>query len=380
MDFSLTEEQTLLKESVNRYLADNYGVEKFREYRHQTTQERSAIWQEFAEMGWLALPFDEEYGGFGGSAIDTALIMEEFGRGLVAEPYLASVLLAGKAIAEAGSDEQKERYLPGIVEGSVQAAFAFAEPEARFCRHDIDVRTVKKGEAYVLNGSKALVLNGDAANLLVVAARTEGQRLDTTGISLFAIDADQPGIDRRDYPCVDGHRAAEISFTDVEVPSDALLGEPNKALAVIDKVLDEATIAVSAEAVGIMDALVSATVEYTKTRVQFGRPIGSFQVLQHRMVDMYMEAEETRSLLYMAAMKSAGGGADTSQAVSALKAKVASAGRFVGQEAVQLHGGMGMSDEMGVGHYFKRLTTINTLFGNGDFHLKRYAALSKEAA
>lgn len=380
MDFNLTEEQTLLKDSVNRYLADNYGAEKFREYRHKTTEERKAMWQEFAEMGWLALPFAEEYGGFGGSAIDTSLIMEEFGRGLVIEPYLASVLLAGKAIDEAGSAEQKENLLPGIIDGSVLAAFAFAEPEARYCRHDINVRAVKKGESYVLNGTKALVLNGDAAGLFIVVARTEGQRLDTSGISLFAVDGKLAGIERRAYPCVDGHRAAEITFNDVEVPASALLGKVNEALPVLEKVLDEAIIAVGAEAVGIMDAMVAATVEYTKTRVQFGRPIGSFQVLQHRMVDMYMEAEETRSLLYMAAMKSANGDADTAMAVSALKAKVATAGRFVGQEAIQLHGGMGMSDEMGIGHYFKRLTTINTLFGNGDYHLKRYAALNKAAA
>ena len=376
MDFSFTEEQTLLQESVSRFMQNDYGFEA-RQKNAGTEQGFSAEnWQTFAELGWLGVPFSEADGGFGGGAIETALMSEQFGRGLLIEPFLATVILAGGAIKHGGSEEQKSQYLPGIIDGSKHAALAFVEPQARFNIADITTTATADGDGYVLNGYKAVVLNGPQADFLVVSARTSGEQRDEDGVSLFVMDAATAGISRRDYPTVDAFRASEITFENVKIGADSLVGEAGKGLPILQQAIDDGVLSVGAEAVGCMEVLYKDTVEYCKQREQFGQPIGKFQVLQHRMVDMFMEHEQSKSLMFMAAMRMAEGyGAEAQKAVSAFKVQVGKSGKFVGQNAVQLHGGMGMTEELNIGHYFKRLTIIDTLFGNVDFHLQRFGAL-----
>ena len=376
MDFSFTEEQTLLQESVSRFMQNDYGFEA-RQKNASTEQGFSAEnWQTFAELGWLGVPFSEADGGFGGGAIETALMSEQFGRGLLIEPFLATVILAGGAIKHGGSEEQKSQYLPGIIDGSKHAALAFVEPQARFNIADITTTATADGDGYVLNGYKAVVLNGPQADFFVVSARTSGEQRDEDGVSLFVMDAATAGISRRDYPTVDAFRASEITFENVKLGADSLVGEAGKGLPILQQAIDDGVLSVGAEAVGCMEVLYKDTVEYCKQREQFGQPIGKFQVLQHRMVDMFMEHEQSKSLMFMAAMRMAEGyGAEAQKAVSAFKVQVGKSGKFVGQNAVQLHGGMGMTEELNIGHYFKRLTIIDTLFGNVDFHLQRFGAL-----
>ncbi len=375
MDFSLSDEQSLLKDSVERFVQNDYDFDKRRKAMAEEDGFSRKNWQQFAELGWLAIPFSEEDGGFGGGAIELMLVMEQIGRGLIVEPYLPTVVLAGGFLRRAGSAAQKEQYLAGIIDGSKLSAFAFAEPQGRFNLADLTTTAQAKGDSYVLNGHKAVVLGGPSADFMVVSARTSGEQRDADGISLFLVEASAKGLSRRDYPTVDGLRASEVMLENVEVGKDALIGEEGKAAPLIEEVIDDAILAVGCEAVGAMEVLYKATVEYSKQRVQFGQPIGKFQVLQHRMVDMFMEYEQSKSLMFMAAMRldeSYNGAAR--KAISGFKVQVGKSGRFVGQQAVQLHGGMGMTEELSVGHYFKRLTMIDTLFGNVDFHLKRYGS------
>lgn len=375
MDFSLSDEQSLLKDSVERFVQNDYDFDKRRKVMAEEEGFSRKNWQQFAELGWLAIPFSEEDGGFGGGAIELMLIMEQIGRGLVVEPYLPTVVLAGGALRRAGSAAQKEQYLAGIIDGSKLGAFAFAEPQGRFNVADLTTTAKKDGDGYVLSGHKCVVLNGPSADFFLVSARTAGGQRDAKGVSLFLVDADAKGLSRRDYPTVDGLRASEVMLDGVKVGKDALIGEADAALPLIGEIIDDATLAVGCEAVGGMEVLYKTTVEYSKQRVQFGQPIGKFQVLQHRMVDMFMEYEQSKSLMFMAAMRLDEGYNDAAKkAVSGFKVQVGKSGRFVGQQAVQLHGGMGMTEELSVGHYFKRLTMIDTLFGNVDFHLKRYGS------
>lgn len=375
MDFSLSDEQSLLKDSVERFVQNDYDFDKRRKVMAEEDGFSRKNWQQFAELGWLAIPFSEEDGGFGGGAIELMLVMEQIGRGLIVEPYLPTVVLAGGFLRRAGSAAQKEQYLAGIIDGSKLSAFAFAEPQGRFNLADLTTTAKAQGDGYVLNGHKAVVLGGPAADFLVVSARTAGDQRDAEGISLFLVDANAKGVSRRDYPTVDGLRASEVMLENVEVGKDALIGAEGSALPLIEAVIDDAILAVGCEAVGAMEVLYKATVEYSKQRVQFGQPIGKFQVLQHRMVDMFMEYEQSKSLMFMAAMRlDEGYNGAAKKAISGFKVQVGKSGRFVGQQAVQLHGGMGMTEELSVGHYFKRLTMIDTLFGNVDFHLKRYGS------
>ena len=376
MDFSFTDEQTLLEQSVARFIQNDYAFEDRQKLVKSEAGFGSDNWATFAELGWLGVPFNEADGGFDGGAVESMLMLENFGKGLVVEPFLATVVLAGGAIKIAGSADQKAKLLPGIIDGSTQAALAYAEPQGRFNLADLKTTAAQDGEGYVLNGYKAVVLNGPAADLLVVSARTAGEQRDADGVSLFALAADTDGVSRRDYPTVDGLRASEVTLENVKVGGDALLGAAGAGLAALEQAIDEGIMAVGAEAVGCMEVLYKDTVEYCKTREQFGQPIGKFQVLQHRMVDMFMEHEQSKSLMYMAAMRlDEGYDAAAQKAVSAFKVQVGKSGRFVGQSAVQLHGGMGMTDELNIGHYFKRLTIIDTLFGNVDYHLKRFGRL-----
>ncbi len=383
MNFDLTDEQRLLQESVSRFVADNYSLEKRNALIQAEPGFSAQYWKQFAELGWLALPFAEEDGGIGGNAIDVMLLLEQLGRGLVVEPFLANVVLAGGVLRRAASTAQRAQWLPALIDGSSHYALAFAETQARYDLADTltsassaDSAAVGSGSDFVIDGSKTLVLNGGSADQLVVSARTRGSRMDAGGISLFLVDAKSPGVTIESYPMVDGLRGAEITFKSVQVPAANLIGTLHGGSAVLDAVIRDAILAVSAEAVGAMEVLVADTVAYTQERQQFGHALAQFQVLQHRMVDMLVEQELTKSLLYRATMETAqdvtGSAPDVARTVHALKHMVGTAGTFVGENAVQLHGGMGMTEELRIGHYFKRLTVINLMFGDADYHLERF--------
>ena len=375
MDFSFSEEQTLLRNSVSKYLADNYKFEDFKKISRTEPGFSAKNWKQFAELGLMAAPLPEAYGGLGGGAVDTMVVMQEFGRALVVEPYVSTVVVGGGFLGHGGNEAQKEEWLNKIAAGETIIAFAFAEPQGRFNYADL-VTTAKKNSAnYVLNGQKAVVLGGPWADTLIVTARTGGGQRDAKGVSVFLVDKKSKGITTRDYPTIDGLHASEITFENVEVPAANLIGTADDGLALIEQVTDEAIAAHASEAVGAMKVLVDATVEYSKTRKQFGVPIGKFQVLQHRMVDMFMNSEQSSSITYMVTLKLSESEVERKKAASAAKVQIGKSGRFIGQWAVQIHGGMGMTDELNVGHYFKRLTMLDTLYGNVDHHLKRYADL-----
>lgn len=375
MDFSFTEEQSLLQDSVQRFVQNSYEFETRQKLVKTEEGFSRDNWSSFAELGWLALPFAEESGGFGGTAVETMIMMEEFGKGLVVEPYVTTVIMAGSIIEAGGSTAQKEGVLAEIMAGTKLAAVAYVEPQARFNLADVTTSAVASDDGYTLNGFKGVVLGGPSADVLVVPARTSGEQRDRDGITLFLVDASAEGISRRDYPTIDGGRASEVTINDVSVGAGDMLGEAGAGLELLEVGINNGILAVCAEAVGAMEVLYKTTVEYCKTREQFGQPIGKFQVLQHRMVDMFMEHEQAKSLLYMAAIRmSEDDDVAARKAISALKVQVGKGGRFVGQNAIQLHGGMGMTDELNVGHYFKRITAVETLFGNADFHLKQYSS------
>ena len=374
MDFDLTDEQRLLKESVERFVADRYDFEARKRFAAEPEGFSRDNWSRFAELGLLAVPFAEEHGGIGGGAVETMIVMEAFGRGLVIEPYLATVVLGGGLIRHAGSDAQKAECLPGVAAGETTLAFAQVERGSRYDLHDVETRAKRDGDGWVLDGEKGVVLHGDSADRLVVTARTAGSRRDRAGIGLFLVDAKAPGVSRRGYPTQDGMRAAEITFETVRVEADAVLGDPEDGLAATERVVDEAVAALCAEAIGVMDSMRELTVEYLKTRKQFGVAIGAFQTLQHRAADMVVAGEQARSMTYFATMMAAvDDAAERGPAISAAKVQVARSGRFVGQAAIQMHGGVGMTQEYKVAHYFKRMTMIETLFGDADHHITRLA-------
>ncbi len=378
MDFNFTDEQTMLRDSLARLIRDQYDFDTRRGVVNSDAGWRPELWAQFAELGLLMAPFSEEDGGLGGGPIDAMVVMEEFGKGLVVEPYVPSVVCAGGVLKHAGNDAQKEQHLAALMGGERVFAFAYAEPRGRYNLADLETTAKTEGDGYVLNGHKAVVIGAPWADTLVVTARTAGGRRDTDGISLFLVDKATSGVTTRDYATVDGRRASEVYFENVSIPAEALVGEKDAALPVIEQVTDEAIAAVCAEAVGAMGVARTMTVEYAKQRKQFGVPIGKFQVLQHRMVDMFIEHEQALSMTYMATLKLGEDAATRKKAVSAAKVRIGQAGRFVGQESIQIHGGMGMTDELAIGHYFKRLTMIDHEFGNVDHHLKRYTELSAD--
>jgi pimeloyl-CoA dehydrogenase small subunit len=375
MDFSYTEEQTMLRDSIARFLSDNYDFETFKKASRSEPGWRPAVWKQFAELGLLGASLPEDFGGLGGGPIETSIVMEEFGKALVVEPYVPTVVIAGSLLRHAGSDAQKQECLPKIANGETVLAFAFAEPQGRYNLADLTTTAKKQNGGYVLNGQKAVVLGGPWADTLIVTARTGGGQREANGVSVFLIDKKAKGVSARDYPTVDGLHASEITFENVQVPTDNVIGAADGGLPLIERAIDEAIVAHCAEAVGCMKVLLDATAEYSKTRKQFGVPIGKFQVLQHRMVDMFINYEESVSITLMATLKLNDHDTERKKAASAAKVQIGKAGRFVSQQAVQIHGGMGMTDELNVGHYFKRATMIDTLYGNVDHHLKRYASL-----
>ncbi|WP_298960699.1 acyl-CoA dehydrogenase family protein [uncultured Methylobacterium sp.] len=376
MDFDLSEEQSLLKDSVERLLADRYDFEARKRHGKHPEGFSPEMWRSYAEQGLLAVPFSEEEGGIGGGTVETMIVMEAFGGALVLEPYLSTVVLAGGLLRHAASAEQRAEWLPGLIGGETRYAFAHGERQARYDLHDVGVQARRDGEGWVLEGEKALVLHGDSADRLIVSARTAGGRRDRDGIGLFLVEAGAEGVSRRGYPTQDGQRAAEVSLSSVRVGPEAVIGAPEGALPAIERVTDEAIAALCAEAVGAMDRMHRLTVEYLKTRKQFGVAIGSFQVLQHRAADMFIALEQARSMSFLATMMAeADDPAERSRAVSGAKVQIGRSGRVVGQGAVQLHGGVGMTMEYSVGHYFKRVTMIDQLFGDADHHLARVARM-----
>ena len=373
MDFSLTDEQVLLRESVEKYVADHGGVDRHRKLRASQLGFEPSAWQSFADLGWLALPFSEADGGLGGSATDLMVLCEALGRGLVREPYLHTAVSCGGLLSDAGSEAQRAEYLPPLIEGNAQWAFAFAEAQSGYNFSGIGSCAVAQGEGYCLSGEKIAVLNGHAADHFVVTALADAG--DPASLSLFIVTAEQPGVQRRSFTAVDGSRGAVLKFDNVVLPANSLLGEAGAALGPIESTLNRAIIALGAESLGAMQVLVDCTVEYCKTREQFGQPIGKFQALQHRMAEMYLKMEETRSLLFNAAIQLDQGSESAAAACAGLKVKLAEAGRFISHESVQLHGGIGMTDELIVGHLFKRLLLLAKLYGDENYYLDRYLGL-----
>ena len=373
MDFSLTDEQVLLRESVEKYVADHGGVDRHRKLSTTDLGYEPAAWQSFAELGWLALPFSEADGGLGGSVTDLMVMCEALGRGLVREPYLHTAVSCGGLLVDAGSEAQRAHHIPPLMEGNAQWAFAFAEAQSGYDFSGINSCAVTQGDGYCLNGEKIAVLNGHAADYLIVTALAEAG--DPASLSLFIVAAQQPGIQRSSFTALDGSRGAVLKFDNVALPANSLLGEAGAALGPIENTLNRAIIALGAESLGAMQVLVDSTVEYCKTREQFGQPIGKFQALQHRMAEMYLKLEETRSLLFNAAIQLEQGSAEAAAACAGLKVKLAEAGRFISHESVQLHGGIGMTDELIVGHLFKRLLLLAKLYGDENYYLDRYLGL-----
>ena len=376
MDFNFSEEQNMLRDSLSRLIREKYDFETRRGFVKSDLGRSVSIWSQLGELGIFMAPFSEEDGGLGGGSIDSMLVMEEFGKGIVTEPFVPSVVCGGGFLKHAGSKAQKEEHLTNIMSGESVFAFAYSEPKGRYNLADLTTTAKKDGGDFIINGHKAVVIGAPWASHLIVTARTSGDQRSKEGISVFIVEKDSDGVSTRDYPTVDGRRASEVYFENVKVSSESIIGEVDCGLGLIEKVVDEATVAICAEAVGAMGVAHQMTVEYSRQRKQFGTPIGKFQVLQHRMVDMFMEHEQALSMTYMATMKLGEADSDRKKAVSAAKVKIGQAGRFVGQAAIQIHGGMGMTDELAVGHYFKRLTLIDSECGNVDHHLKRYTSLS----
>jgi hypothetical protein len=375
MDFSFTDEQSMLRDTVASYLADNYTFDQRRAVVSKEPGWNPAVWKAFAEeLGILGAPFSEELGGLGGGPIENMIVLEEFGKALVVEPYLGTVVIGGGFLKHSGHDNAAE-LIGQIISGEAIFAFAQAEPKSRYNLAAVATTAKKDGAGWVLNGHKSVVVGGPFATHFIVTARTGGGERDAQGVSVFIVPKSAAGVSTRDYPTVDGGRASEVILENVKVGADALVGPEGQAMPLIEKVVDEAVAATCAEACGVLRRLHEGTLEYTKQRKQFGAPISSFQVLQHRMVDMFIQLEQSISMTYMATIKLADD-AERAKAAAAAKVQIGKACKFVGQNAIQLHGGMGMTDEMAIGHYFKRATLIESAFGNTDHHLARYEFLS----
>jgi alkylation response protein AidB-like acyl-CoA dehydrogenase len=372
MNFDFTEEQQMVRDSIARFVQDDYDWDTRKAIVASEKGLSPDNWKLFAELGWLSIPFAEEHGGFGGNIVDLSVVMEELGKGLVVEPYFPTVVLFGGLIARAGNEAQRAEWLPRVIGGDVLGGFAYVERQSRVSQHDCLTTATRSGDGFVLNGEKVVVFNGEQADHLVVLARTSGEQSDRTGLSLFIVEASAAGIDKMNYPMMDGQRVANVTFKDVALSADALLGEEGNALALVEALVDEAIIALASEAVGIMGVLNTKTLEYAKTREQFGVAIGSYQALQHRMVDTMMAYEQCKSLLFKALCEYKQDPAMAAETIHALKVLIDRNAKHVFGEAIQIHGGMGMTDELDIGHYAKRLMMINTTFGDANFHRNRF--------
>jgi alkylation response protein AidB-like acyl-CoA dehydrogenase len=376
MDIQFTEEQELLRSSVQRMLRDQYSFEARRKIVASEDGWSRRQWEAFAELGLLAAPFSEESGGLGGGPLSTMIIAQEFGRHLVVEPFVETVVLAGGLIEHAGTEEQKQAFIPDIIAGQKIWALAWTEKGSRFDLANVATTARRDGKDYMLSGEKTAVIAAPWADYLIVSARTKGPRHDRGGVSLFVVDARAANLDLRSFKTIDGRRAAEIRLRDVR---GELLGSEGEGVAQLESCRDRAIGALCAEAAGAMAELNSATLEYSKTRKQFGVTIGSFQVLQHRMVDMFIAHQEALSLMQHLNLGLGAGEPGISRLASGAKSKIGYAGKFIADQAVQLHGGMGMTDELNVGHYFKRISSINIQFGDPAHHLLRYVQLDAAA-
>jgi len=374
MDFDFTEEQSLLKDSLERLLADRYSFEDRRKVLASPEGWSAEMWSRYAEMGLMALPFCEEDGGLGATPVETMIVMEALGKTLALEPYFPTVVLGGGFLRFGGSAEQKAAFIPQIAAGELKLAFGHTERNSRYDLNHVETAAKKDGDAWLLSGRKSVVLGGDGADHIFVTARTAGEARDEHGIGVFLIDGRAEGVSRRGYANQDGQRAAEITLDNVRVPADRVFGDPENGLPLVRRVVDGAIAALCAEAVGAMSAMHQLTVDYLKVRKQFGVPIGAFQVLQHKAVDMFVAIEQARSItLYATMMADSDDEDERGRAMHAAKAEVGRAGRLVGENAIQLHGGVGMTMEYSVGHYFKRMTMIDLTFGDHDHHLRALA-------
>ena len=377
MDFQYSEEQTQLTDSIKRFVDKEYSFENRRKIVASADGYSPRVWSQLAEMGLMSIPLPADHGGYGGGAVDLIGVMEAFGDALVVEPYLATVILGGGAIARAGSAAQQSAILPAVAEGKVKLALAHSERAARYSMSKVATRAVSKGGSWVLNGEKIVVLGAPSADQIVVSARTAGSGSEADGISLFLVDRKAAGLSLTAYSTMDDLRAADLRLANVTVPADALLGQAGGGLPALEAVFDFANAVLCAEAVGAMGYANRATLEYLKTRKQFGQPIGAFQALQHRMVDMTISAEQSRSMVFVACTSVNGEKppAERARLVSAARIRIADASRHVSQESVQLHGGMGMTEELKVSHTFRRLTLLAKRFGDADHHLQRFTAV-----
>ena len=375
MNFELSEEQKMIQQSVERFVQENYDLTNRVKISSEDPGYSKEYWGSMADLGWLGLAFDEEDGGFGGNQIDTLVLMEQFGKGLVLEPFLANIVLGGGIIKRAASSAIKESIIPSLMEGKLQITLAYAEEQSRFDIEDVATAAREEDGGFVINGKKSMVLNAESADKIIVVTRTSGSQVDENGISLFIVDASCEGVEKQNFPTVDGLRASEITFEDVKVSSEALVGEKDKGFKILQAVVNDAILALSAEAVGAMEVLYKDTVEYTQQREQFDHALSDFQVLQHRMVDMFMEYEQCKSLLFRATLETVEDPDLAQRTVHALKHLIGKSGIFVGESAVQLHGGMGVTEELRIGHFFKRLLVIDSQFGNADFHLDKFTKL-----
>ena len=374
MNFELTEEQQLVSESIERFIKSNYDLESRISLTKKTPGFSLDHWKTMSELGWLGMPFSENDGGFGGNQIDTMIMMEQFGKGLVLEPFLASIILGGGALKRSANDAQKKIWLNSVIDGSKQLALAYAEPNSGFEPHNVAVAGAKTAQGYTITGTKCMVMHGKTADAFIVSFRTGGGVIDKIGISLAIIPADRDGLTVQGFPTVDGLQSSELTFDKVKVSGDDVLGILDEGFSCLNDTINDGILAVAAEAVGAMEVLYKDTVAYTQERQQFDHPLSDFQVLQHRMVEMFMEYEQCKSLLFRATMEVAASSNDAQRCVHALKHLIGKAAFFVGESAVQTHGGMGVTEELRIGHYFKRLLVIEALFGNTDYHLDQFSS------
>ncbi|WOH51899.1 acyl-CoA dehydrogenase family protein [Bradyrhizobium sp. sBnM-33] len=374
MDLTLSDEQRLLRESADRFVSETYTADHRRRIANDPLGFSADIWKQFADLGWLALPIAESHGGLGGGAIEIGILMEAFGRALVSEPYLSTVVIGASLISECGSEAQKQALLPKIADGSLILAFAHSERQARYDLAKVATTAKRTPDGWRIDGQKTAVLDGSAAAQIVVSARIDGGKL-----GLFIVPRGIPGLAARDFPRLGGGRACNLELRDVQLPADALLGDGGDALPAIEGAVDRAMAALGAEAVGIMQTLLDQTLEYTKIRKQFGRPLSANQVIRHRLADMAMQCDEARSMALRAALMADAEPVARSRAASGAKAKIGKCARFVAEQSVQLHGAMGVTEELDIGSYFKRLLTFETLFGGSAHHYRRHAALGGRA-
>ncbi|MGY3235787.1 alkylation response protein AidB-like acyl-CoA dehydrogenase [Bradyrhizobium sp. USDA 4448] len=377
MDLNLSDEQRLLRESAERFVAASYDADHRRKTAKDPLGFSPEVWKQFAELGWLALPIPEEFGGLGGGPVEIGILMDAFGRGLVSEPYIATVVLGAALIERCGGTEQKQANLPKIADGTLKLAFAHSERAARFDLAKVATSATKTAQGWHLTGSKIAVLDGHAADEIIVSAHLHDHRGPSGRIGLFMVPATAAGLAISDYQRLGGGRACNIELSDVQLPDDALLGGGANALPAIEWAVDRAMAALGAEAVGIMQTLLDTTLDYTKIRKQFGRPLSANQVIRHRLADMAIQVDEARSMALRAALKADSAPVERARAASAAKAKIGKCARFVGEQSIQLHGGMGVTEELEVGAYFKRLVAFDTLFGGSAHHYARHAQLGR---